>query len=118
MTGEAPGDPAESLELEYELDAPPQQVWRAITIPELREHWLPDGALAKLEAAAVTPGEEVQYRMRESDPPFLESVVTFKITPNATGGTCLRVIHELARVERAKAPAVANDNRLLSMRAA
>ena len=35
------GDPARSLVLDYEIDAPPQKVWRAISIPELREHWLP-----------------------------------------------------------------------------
>lgn len=88
----------QDIELEYEIDEPPHKVWRAISIPELRENWLPKGALADPDATFLTPGQEVRYRMRESAPPFLESVVTFRITPNATGGTSLRIIHELTHV--------------------
>lgn len=102
-TGEAP---ARRLVLDYELEAPPQKVWRAISIPAFREHWLPEEALAEPEGEAVAPGEAVRYRMRDRDPPFLESVVTFRIAPGENGGTRLRVIHELA----AAAPA-SNDNR-------
>nr|WP_286203063.1 hypothetical protein [Rhizobium lusitanum] len=51
--------------------------------------------MADPEATYVTPGEEICYRMRDNAPPFLESSVTFRITPNATGGTSLRIIHEL-----------------------
>ncbi len=83
------------IALEYELNEPPQKVWRAISIPEFRESWLPKEALADPEATSVTPGEEVRYRMRDNTPPFLESTVTFRIAPNATGGTSLRIIHEL-----------------------
>jgi len=35
-----------NLILDYELDAPPDKVWRAISIPELREQWLPEKHLA------------------------------------------------------------------------
>ncbi|HBT67886.1 MAG TPA: hypothetical protein DEB63_06115 [Agrobacterium sp.] len=83
------------LELEYDLDEPPQKVWRAISIPAFREHWLPQEALAEPEAVNVTPGEEVCYRLRENVPPFLESTVTFRIASNDRGGTSLRVIHDL-----------------------
>lgn len=101
----------EGIELEYELDAPPQKVWRAISIPEFRQSWLPSDALADPEATSVTPGEEVRYRMRDNSPPFLESTVTFKIAPNASGGTSLRIIHRLAdaRLERVTS-AAANNN--------
>jgi len=99
------------IELEYDLDEPPQKVWRAISIPEFRESWLPSDALADPEATSVTPGEEVRYRMRDNTPPFLESTVTFKVTPNATGGTSLRIIHKLtdARFDRMTNTA-ANNN--------
>jgi uncharacterized protein YndB with AHSA1/START domain len=99
------------IKLEYDLDEPPEKVWRAISIPEFRENWLPKEALADPEAAAVTPGQEVRYRLRDDTPPFLESIVTFTIAPNATGGTCLRIIHELtdARFER-MARTAANSN--------
>lgn len=51
--------------------------------------------------------------MRESDPPFLESVVTFRIVPNATGGTSLRIIHELTDVRFVRmSSAAANNNSL------
>jgi len=108
-----------AIELEYELDAAPQKVCRAISIPEFRENWLPSEALADPEPASCKPGEEISYRMRESEPPFLESMVTFRIVPGISGGTCLRVIHELndARVKHA-APVAANSNRMPVMRAA
>ncbi|MBR7651064.1 SRPBCC family protein [Brucella oryzae] len=107
------------IELEYELDAAPQKVWRAISIPEFRENWLPSEALADPEPASCKPGEEISYRMRESEPPFLESTVTFRIAPGISGGTFLRVIHELndTRLKRVAALA-ANSNRAPMMRAA
>jgi len=82
--------------LEYQLDAPPEKVWRAISVPGLRHVWLPDAALADPEPTVLASGEAIRYRMREDAPPFLESAVTFRITLNDSGGTCLRVIHELA----------------------
>lgn len=89
------------VELEYELDEPPQKVWRAISIPEFRENWLPSDALADPEATSCTPGQEVRYRMRDNDPPFLESTVTFTITPTDAGGTHLRIIHQLDEIKPA-----------------
>lgn len=107
------------LEFEYEFDEPPQKVWRAVSTPELRENWLPKEALADPEAISMTPGEEVRYRLRDDSPPFLESTVTFRIAPNANGGTSLRIIHELddARLRRAE-KAAANSNGFSVMRAA
>ncbi|MFK0162264.1 SRPBCC domain-containing protein [Rhizobium sp. NPDC090279] len=107
------------IELEYEFSEPPQKVWRAVSTPELRENWLPKEALADPEAISVTPGEEVRYRLRDDAPPFLESTVTFRIAPNASGGTSLRIIHELddARLRRTERTA-ANNNGLTVMRAA
>lgn len=83
------------LVLEYSLDAPPEKVWRALSIPELREQWLPTGDLAQAEPLATTPGEAVSYRLRDDRPPFLESVVTLQIVPDAGGGSLLRIIHQL-----------------------
>ena len=63
--------------------------------------------------------KDISYRMRESEPPFLESMVTFRIVPGVSGGTFLRVIHELNDT-RLKHTAVvaANSNRMPMMRAA
>jgi uncharacterized protein YndB with AHSA1/START domain len=109
---------AKGLVFECEIDEPPQKVWRAISIPEFREHWLPGQALADPEATSVRSGEEVRYRMRDNDPPFLESVVTFQISLNASGGTSFRVIHELADTTVNRMAMAANSNRTPVMRAA
>lgn len=99
------------LVLEYELDAPPEKVWRAISIPAFREKWLPKGELADTEPVSSAPGEEISYTMRDDEPPFLESVMTFQVTPNTVGGTRLKIIHGLAdaRLER-HLPRAANNN--------
>ncbi len=103
------------IELDYDLDAPPHKVWRAISMPEFRENWLPGKDLADPEAETVTPGEEIRYRMRENAPPFLESTVTFRIAANAAGGTSLRIVHRLTDARRTHA---ANSNGMPVMRAA
>ncbi|MCJ2060999.1 SRPBCC domain-containing protein [Methylobacterium sp. J-048] len=104
---------------DYELDAPPHKVWRALHTPELRDIWLPGSALAHPEAISVTPGEELRYRLRDDAPPFLESTVTFRIAPNGSGGTRLWVIHALTdpRFDRMRR-AASNTNGPPLMRAA
>jgi uncharacterized protein YndB with AHSA1/START domain len=105
---------------DYEFAEPPEALWRAVSRPDIRERWLPANALASREPVSQTPGREASFRMREDAPPFLESVVTFRLDPNETGGTRLRIIHELndARL-RQPSLAPANGNaRLALMRAA
>lgn len=110
MTPTETGDPGQHIELEYEIDEPPHKVWHAITVPELRERWLPNEALADPDPASSTPGREVRYRLRDSDPPFLESLVTFRIVPNTTGGTSLRIVQELADARLRRMIAAANND--------
>ena len=95
------------IALEYELDAAPEKVWRAIAIAAFRERWLPEADLAEPEPIASVPGVEVRYRMREEDAPFPESTVTFRIEPAPRGGTLFRIIH---RIEGAALRNGANDN--------
>jgi uncharacterized protein YndB with AHSA1/START domain len=109
---------AKCLVFAYEIDAPPQKVWRAISIPGYREHWLPKQALADPEASSVTPGKEIKYRMRDDDPPFLESLVTIQISPNGTGGTSLRVVHEISDERLSSKTIAANSNDTAVMLAA
>lgn len=99
------------LVLEYELDAPLGKVWQAISVPAFRDKWLPKGELAEAGPASSEPGAEIRYIMRDNEPPFLESVVTFQVSPGARGGTKLKIIHELvdARLERLL-PRAANNN--------
>ena len=110
-------DPSDAdLVLEYDLDAPPAKVWRAVTIPALRERWLPDRDLAGAEPESTIAGEEVRYRLRDSEPPFRESHVIFRIEPNEDGGTRFRIIQQACDIS-AKLPQAANSNCCL-MRAA
>lgn len=107
------------FEQTYELDAPPEKVWRAISIAEFREKWLPKEALADPQSLSETPGKEIRYRLRDDAPPYLESTVTFTIAPNASGGTSLRIVHKLtgATFERLSR-SVANSNSRTMMLAA
>jgi hypothetical protein len=106
---DAPSRPREAPEiaLEYELDASPEKVWRAITVAAFRERWLPQADLAEPEPIAFVPGVEVRYRMREEGGPFPESTVTFRIEPGPRGGTLFRIIH---RIESDAPRNGANDN--------
>ncbi|GKQ53995.1 SRPBCC domain-containing protein [Bradyrhizobium sp. Ce-3] len=117
MSDTAEPDADAALVLEYELDAPPEKVWRAVTIPALRERWLPDCDLAGAEPLSSVTGEEVRYRLRESEPPFRESHVIFRIEPNDAGGTRFRIIQQACDV-RARQPRAANSNSRTMMRAA
>lgn len=119
MTEHNAKDKTAVLEQEYNLEAKPEKVWRAISLPAYREHWLPEGDLLDGKAITTDPGKEISYRMRENNPPHLESLVTFQLSPAANGGTCLRITHRLtdARLNSAKPPA-ANNNHTLLMRAA
>ena len=56
----------------------------------------------------------MRYRLRDEEPPFLESVVTFHLAPSK-GGTELRIIHNLtdARLIETLAPANSNQPPML-----
>jgi uncharacterized protein YndB with AHSA1/START domain len=95
------------IALEYELDAAPEKVWRAIAIAAFRERWLPEADLAEPEPIASVPGVEVQYRMREEGAPFPASTVTVQIEPRPQGGVLFRVIHRIEDNARRRS---ANDN--------
>ncbi|WP_019994391.1 SRPBCC family protein [Aureimonas ureilytica] len=105
-----------ALDLTYDLDAPPAKVWRALSIPAFRERWLPDVADPEPDAGSVVPGEALRYRLRESEPPFETSAVTFRISPNETGGTRLRILHE--RGKAAPPLMAANTNQAARARVA
>ena len=73
MNADHADGPSDDLILEYQLDAPPEKVWRAISVPGLREVWLPGTTLVDPEPTILSPGEAIRYRMREDEPPFRES---------------------------------------------
>lgn len=94
----------ETLALDFDLPHPPEKVWRALTDPVLLAEWLLPVFDFRLEAEAdftfrtqPYPGWDgtVNCRFIEIDPPrkisyrwsvpFLETVVTFTLTPTPSG---------------------------------
>jgi uncharacterized protein YndB with AHSA1/START domain len=96
----------ETLSFEFDLQHPPEKVWRALTEPELLAEWLlpiVGGELELEPGAAFTlktqpyPGWDgtVNCQLLEIEAqrklsytwtvPFLDTVVTFTLTPTASG---------------------------------
>ena len=96
MSDEVTEPQTQRLVLEFDFDDKPEKVWRAVALEQYRRAWLAEDAPAASDLLSEIPGQEVSYRMRDDEPPFLVSVVTFRISPNQTGGTNLRIIHEIA----------------------
>ena len=96
---------ARSVVVEREMPFPPERVWRALTQPHLIGEWLmkgdvrPEtghrfhfqgdwGGVLDCEVLAVEPMTRLSYSwdFAHEDPAFdLRSVVTFTLTPTATG---------------------------------
>ena len=108
----------ENIVLEYTLDAPPEKVWRALTVPELAASWLgtqehrpehrpehrnDDPAYELLDK---TPFSRVRYAWRDTGTDMPETLVTFEISPAPDGNTRFRLTHSV----RATPPLAANCN--------
>ena len=106
-----PRSQTESITFDFDLDHPPQKVWRALTDPVLLAEWLLPVVDLKLETRAAFkfktqayPGWDgiVNCRMLEIEPQkklsytwvvgdMLDTVVTFTLTPT-TSGTRLSLV--------------------------
>ena len=94
----------EAISFEFDLQHPPEKVWRALTDPVLLSEWLLPVIDLKLETGAAFtfktqayPGWDgtVNCQMLEIEAqkklsyawtvPFLDTVVTFTLTPTASG---------------------------------
>jgi uncharacterized protein YndB with AHSA1/START domain len=108
------------LRFEVELDAPVAKVWRAVTIPEFVERWLP----ARPTEPEATPSPPmsirlldqevcrfVRYGWRDEGQASPESVVTFHLRANEAGGTTFRIVHEFLPAGRQNLRPPANLNR-------
>ena len=104
VTDETAPAQTESLSFEFDLRHPPEKVWRALTEPDLLAEWLLPVVGLRLEPGAAFrfqtqpyPGWDgtVDCRFIEIEPqrklsyawtvPFLDTVVTFTLTPTAEG---------------------------------
>ena len=99
----------DALVFECALDAPPEKVWRALTIPEYLQRWLKPEK--DLDLAVVTSEENrsLTYRWREAGQGAIvgmeDSLVTFELSPTSDGGTWFRLTHASMAV-----PVAANSN--------
>jgi uncharacterized protein YndB with AHSA1/START domain len=110
----------EPMVFETVLDAPPETVWRALTIPEYLERWLlplegeamtfsgkDEGLAERIDWTLVAeePNRRLTYRWRESGKGATDgdSLVTFELDPLADEQTLFRLTHSVP------VPA-ANDN--------
>lgn len=138
MTDEEPTDESaespevgESIVVDCDLDAPPAQVWRALTEPDLVAQWLlpldgpgdlnpevgerfgfrPEPANGNgpidCEVLAAEPPRLLSYSWRETAAErdaagrALDSVVTFTLAEIEGGGTHLRIVHSGLPASRA-----------------
>jgi uncharacterized protein YndB with AHSA1/START domain len=95
----SPGHDAEFLVHEFEIDAPLEKVWHALTSAELIAQWmLPEGdgdADIELELACSRPPTYVAYHWRGQHEP--QTLVTFELRRSEDGSsTRLRLTHQLA----------------------
>jgi uncharacterized protein YndB with AHSA1/START domain len=110
-------DDADTLVFETALDAPPEKVWRALSIPEYLERWLQPPADAEISVVASDENRSLTYRWREpgegvaAEPE--ESLVTFEISPREDGGTWFRLTHAPVAL-----PVAANSNETVMLLAA
>ncbi len=102
MTFEAASD---VLTFDTELPAPPEKVWQALTVPELREAWLdgpgtdPDDptcvSVTEYEVIEADPCRLLRLAWHERGPDgAMDSVVTFALARTASGGTHLSIVHD------------------------
>jgi uncharacterized protein YndB with AHSA1/START domain len=104
LPGKTAPSPTEALSLEFDLQHPPEKVWRALTVPELLVEWLLPVVNLKLEPGAAftfkappQPGWDgsVNCRLLEAQAQKklsytwvvgdIDTVVTFTLTPTASG---------------------------------
>jgi uncharacterized protein YndB with AHSA1/START domain len=115
MSTDAPEDQAESrsIAFEYELDEPIEKVWRALTTPEIVAEWLLPNDLETEEGARFTFSDAAEpiecevisieeqrsirfaWRDEQARRDGLDSTVTFEVEGTTTGGTHLRIVHEV-----------------------
>lgn len=106
-------DDADTLVFETTLDAPPEKVWRALSIPEYLERWLQPPVDAEISVVAADENRSLTYHWREPGEPPEDSLVTFEIAPREDGGTWFRLTHAPVSM-----PVAANNNETVMMLAA
>lgn len=107
-------DDDEKLVFETTLDAPPDKVWRALSIPGYLKRWLQPPADAEISVVATDENRSLTYRWRERNEDgtaqLADSLFTFEIEPCDGGGTWFRLTHVPIAIS-----AAANSNEPVSV---
>lgn len=77
---------ADAYVLETDLDAAPENVWKALSEPALREAWLGEAG----EVVEAKPPKELTVRCDDDAP---RGLVTFTVSPAHDGGARLTIVH-------------------------
>ena len=106
-----------AIRVNYDLSAPPEKVWRALTEPELLEQWLfpndIDPTVGQSFAFRTTPAPGfdgvIKCEVKEVERPHrlvyswqsgpADTLVTWTLEPTDTGYTRLSLVHEGFRPE-------------------
>lgn len=113
----------EDIVVECELEATPEKVWRALTVPELVATWLDVPALEidgfdedgpAYRIVEALPYSRVRYAWSDAATSEPESFVTFDLSPNPDGGTSFRLTHSVEAARTVMAPANSNSPPLMS----
>lgn len=116
MTAES-GSDDDRIVYECELDAPPETVFRAVSVPEFLTEWIgfpPGGAggedagadsreAASYEIEETTPPSRVRLRWRDRDADLPDSRVTIELSPAPEGRTFFRLTHDAAEIRHVAA---------------
>jgi uncharacterized protein YndB with AHSA1/START domain len=105
-----PQTEAGRVTVECELDAAPEKVWRALSVPAYRDAWLlPDGDGERFTAEVVEAVPPHRLRLSWRDGDAEGELVTFTLEATPDGGTWLRLVHDrVAAPMQVPIPANAN----------
>lgn len=96
--------PADDVVVECDLEATPEKVWRALTVPELISTWLEipaadsvdhDPSAPAYRLVEAEPFSRVRYAWSDPQSSEPDSVVTFDLVAQPGGGTFFRLTHSV-----------------------
>lgn len=115
-------DRSDAIVVECELEAEPEKVWRALTVPELVSAWLDVPAADKVAADRTGPAyrivealpfSRVRYAWNDASASEPETFVTFDLEAQPGGGTWFRLTHSAEPARTIAAPANSNSPPLM-----
>lgn len=101
-----------AIRVDYDLSAPPEKVWKALTEPELLEQWLFPNDIVPKEGqpfafrTTPAPGFDgvIKCEVKEAEPPRrlvyswesgpVDTIVNWTLEPMGAGQTRLSLVHE------------------------